>query len=85
MLAQLENWVENGVKPADQLTLTNRNPLPPYAVVASKPMCRYPLYPRYSASAPAAAARFLSTSASSSVPAPTTTPALPRQPLWPPA
>jgi feruloyl esterase len=47
LLAQLDNWVENGVKPADQLTLTNRQPLPPYTVIASKPMCRYGTYPKF--------------------------------------
>lgn len=47
LLAQLDNWVESGVKPADQLTLVNRQPLPPYAIVASKPMCRYGSYPRF--------------------------------------
>jgi pimeloyl-ACP methyl ester carboxylesterase len=47
LLSQLENWVENGVKPADQMTLTNRQPLPPYAVIASKPMCRYGTYPKF--------------------------------------
>jgi hypothetical protein len=47
LLAPLENWVEKGIRPPDQLTLTNRKSLPPYEVVASKPMCRYGTYPRF--------------------------------------
>jgi feruloyl esterase len=53
LLAPLEAWVERGVKPADSMTLTNRDALPPYAVTASKPMCRYPLFPRYVGTTPA--------------------------------
>lgn len=49
LLAQLENWVEKGAKPASQLTLVNREALPPYTVTASKPLCRYGTYPRYQA------------------------------------
>ncbi len=55
LLAQLEGWVERGVKPSDQLELVNREPLPPYNVVASKPLCRYPAYPRYVGTSPAGA------------------------------
>lgn len=47
LLAVVEDWVEKGVKPAAQYTLTNRNALAPFAEIASKPMCQYPLYPRY--------------------------------------
>lgn len=47
LLAQLENWAEQGIKPADSLVLANRRALPPYEVIASKPLCRYPLYPKY--------------------------------------
>lgn len=50
LLAPLENWVENGIKPSAQLILTNRGPLPPYGIVASKPMCRYGLYPKFTGS-----------------------------------
>lgn len=51
LLAQLDAWVERGTKPADQLTLTNRAALPPYGVLTAKPMCRYPMFPRYTAGA----------------------------------
>lgn len=47
LLAQLDDWIEKGIKPADQLTLTNRQALTPYSVVASKPMCRYGTYPKF--------------------------------------
>jgi pimeloyl-ACP methyl ester carboxylesterase len=53
LLASIENWVEKGVKPVDQLVLTNRQALPPYAVVTTKPLCRYPLYPKYVGTNPA--------------------------------
>lgn len=47
LLGPLEKWVENGVKPADQLTLVNKTALPPYTTVASKPLCRYGTYPKF--------------------------------------
>lgn len=47
LLGPLESWVENGVKPADQMTLVNKAPLPPYNTIASKPMCRYGTYPKF--------------------------------------
>ncbi|MGF6408525.1 tannase/feruloyl esterase family alpha/beta hydrolase [Paraburkholderia sp. MM5482-R1] len=50
LLAQIDNWVDKGVKPADQMTLENRQALPPYSVVASKPMCRYGTYPKFNGS-----------------------------------
>ena len=45
--ALIDDWVVNGVKPPEQVTLTNRVVLPPYDIVASKPMCRYGFDPRY--------------------------------------
>ena len=47
MLAVLKDWVEKGVKPAARYDLVNRQALAPFAQVASKPMCQYPTYPRY--------------------------------------
>ena len=47
LLAAMEDWVENGKKPAAQYTLTNKSALAPFAEIASKPMCQYPAYPRY--------------------------------------
>jgi feruloyl esterase len=53
LLAPLENWVEKGIAPPAALTLVNRRPLPPYEVVASKPMCRYGSYPKFTGASPA--------------------------------
>jgi feruloyl esterase len=47
LLPVLEDWVERGVRPANQYTLTNTTALQPFTVTASKPLCRYPAYPRY--------------------------------------
>ncbi|MEJ8814704.1 tannase/feruloyl esterase family alpha/beta hydrolase [Variovorax ureilyticus] len=52
LLAPLENWVENGVAPGAQLTLVNKAALPPYNVIASKPLCRYGTYPKYTGTDP---------------------------------
>jgi pimeloyl-ACP methyl ester carboxylesterase len=41
------DWVERGITPPDAPVQTARLRVPPYTVTASKPMCRYPLYPRY--------------------------------------
>jgi hypothetical protein len=57
LLGQLENWVERGVKPAEQLTITANAALPPYAVTAAKALCRYPLYPRFNGTGAATAAQ----------------------------
>ena len=53
LLGLIDDWVSNGVKPAETITLANRAALPPYAVVASKPMCRYGFYPRFTGTDPA--------------------------------
>ena len=52
LLGLIDDWVVNGAKPAESLTLTHRAPLPPYDVVASKPMCRYGFFPKYVGTAP---------------------------------
>jgi hypothetical protein len=46
-LGAMDNWVEAGTPPADQITAVNTLAVAPYTVVASKPFCRYPLYPKY--------------------------------------
>jgi len=50
LLAAIDSWVNKGVKPGDQMTLENRQALPPYNVVASKPMCRYGTYAKFTSS-----------------------------------
>jgi feruloyl esterase len=41
------DWVERNVTPPDAPLLSARAVVPPYTVAATRPMCRYPLYPRY--------------------------------------
>jgi hypothetical protein len=53
LLPALEDWVERGIRPATQYTLVNTQPVGPFAVTATKPLCRYPAYPRYIANSPA--------------------------------
>ena len=48
----LENWSERGVAPPDQVTASLVGAVPPYAVGATKPLCRYPAYPRYVGTTP---------------------------------
>lgn len=46
-IAMLDDWVEHGKAPADTQVLSEMDPLPPFAVNATFPMCAYPMYPRY--------------------------------------
>jgi feruloyl esterase len=50
LLEELDAWVEQGRAPADVLRLTAHEAKPPYAVTAARPMCRWPLHPRYNGS-----------------------------------
>ena len=45
-IAMLDDWVEHGKAPADTQVLTDMDLTPPFAVHATFPMCRYPMYPR---------------------------------------
>lgn len=47
LLDPLDRWVTAGNAPADALVQTVKAPLAPFTVQASRPMCRYPNYPRY--------------------------------------
>ena len=47
-LTILQKWVEQGVAPPEPIIQTLKDPHPPYSVVRSRPLCRYPQYPRYS-------------------------------------
>jgi hypothetical protein len=47
LLTVLEAWVENKKTPPDALVQTVKDNRPPYTVERSKPLCRYPSYPRY--------------------------------------
>ena len=61
-IAMLDDWVEHGKAPADTQVLSEMDPLPPFAVNATFPMCAYPMYPRYrEAGDPKAAASYTCT------------------------
>src|SRR5206468_5258092 len=47
LLDPLDAWVNAGTAPSDALVQTVKAPLAPFALQASRPMCRYPNYPRY--------------------------------------
>ena len=47
LLDPLDRWVTAGSVPADVLVQTRRAALPPFAVEASRPLCRYPGHPHY--------------------------------------
>ncbi|WP_288251442.1 tannase/feruloyl esterase family alpha/beta hydrolase [uncultured Hydrogenophaga sp.] len=47
-VSMMEEWVESGVAPSPVSVIATRNePLPPHNVTASKPLCHYPAYPKY--------------------------------------
>lgn len=47
LLSYLENWVENGAAPPEPIVETLKDVDPPYTLLRSRPLCRYPNYPRY--------------------------------------
>ena len=47
LLSYVENWVEKGVAPPDSLPQVLKDIDPPYTLRRSRPLCRYPKYPRY--------------------------------------
>lgn len=47
LLDPLDRWVTQGVAPADALVQTVKAPVPPFALQAARPLCRYPAYPHY--------------------------------------
>jgi feruloyl esterase len=47
LLDPLDRWASAGQAPADSLEQTLKATTPPFALQASRPMCRYPNYPRY--------------------------------------
>jgi feruloyl esterase len=48
MVEILSDWVERGKAPGDLVQATHELK-PPFAVLMSRPMCRYPAFPRYRA------------------------------------
>lgn len=61
MIGMIRDWVEQGRVPPDAPVLATTDVLPPFTVRATKPMCRYPLYPHYRAGDPAQAASYVCT------------------------
>ncbi|WP_433466947.1 tannase/feruloyl esterase family alpha/beta hydrolase [Spirillospora sp. CA-128828] len=51
----LENWTLNGRAPGSSVTATANHYAPPFEVLAAKPVCAYPLFPRYTGGDPASA------------------------------
>lgn len=47
LIGLLTAWVEQGRTPPETPLLQTMDPLPPFAVRASRPLCRHPQYPRY--------------------------------------
>ena len=41
------DWVENDATPPDAPELSAKLRLPPYTTLSTRPLCRYPLFPRY--------------------------------------
>jgi feruloyl esterase len=50
LVTVLADWVEKGMTPPDWIPQTLKEAKPPYTVTRSKPICRYPNYPRYNGS-----------------------------------
>jgi hypothetical protein len=57
MLAALVDWVERGQAP-ERLQIVEQNAKPPFAVTRARPLCRWPLVPRYKSGDAASAASF---------------------------
>ncbi|HEU5296826.1 MAG TPA: tannase/feruloyl esterase family alpha/beta hydrolase [Burkholderiaceae bacterium] len=51
------DWVERG-KPPQGLTLVEQDAKPPFAVTRARPLCQWPLVPRYKGGAAASASSF---------------------------
>jgi feruloyl esterase len=61
LLEVLDDWVNSGTAP-DTLMQVSQEKQPPFKPLSSRPMCRYPLYPRYNGQGdPKAASSFICT------------------------
>lgn len=47
LITMSTDWVEKGQTPPDAPVLSAKQTVPPYTVSATRPMCRYPAYPRF--------------------------------------
>jgi feruloyl esterase len=61
LLRPLDDWVTTGNAPGDSIVQTVKQAVAPFAVQASRPMCRYPNYPRYTSGDPSQASSYTCT------------------------
>ena len=61
LLDPLDEWVSSGTPPREPLVQTVKASAPPFAVRASRPLCRYPDYPHYRAGDAARASSYTCT------------------------
>jgi feruloyl esterase len=47
LLGVLDRWADKGTSPAEPLIQTDKTAAPPFTTMASRPMCRYPNFPKY--------------------------------------
>jgi hypothetical protein len=57
LLDAIDSWVDRGVAPGALLQVA-QDPKPPFAITASRPLCRYPQWPRYVGGPPEDAGSF---------------------------
>jgi hypothetical protein len=57
LLDAIDDWVDGGAAPGT-LVQVAQDPKPPFAVTASRPLCRYPQWPRYVGGPPKDTASF---------------------------
>jgi Tannase and feruloyl esterase len=57
LLEAIDGWVDHGVAPGPMVQVA-QDPKPPFAVTASRPLCRYPQWPRYMGGPPNGATSF---------------------------
>jgi hypothetical protein len=61
----LESWVEGGNAPANQVSTSISTATLPFTVLATKPICVYPLYPKYVSGAAQSASSYVCAAAGS--------------------
>jgi hypothetical protein len=61
LLDPLDHWVTRGQAPADAMVQTVKTAASPFTLLASRPMCRYPNYPRFQSGDPRSASSYACT------------------------
>jgi feruloyl esterase len=61
LVGPMFNWLENGIKPSTTQIIATQGSPAAGAAPASRPLCHYPLYPKYVGGDPSAAASFACT------------------------